>query len=133
MTAGSRLAELDSDRRRREGEQLTERRVPIERQQLRPMRATLTDKKPLIAVGGSRGDISMSASKSARCLNNHDGKPLALFSGDPKLIARARPDMEGTVKPLKTKTLTGSGTQEGGEWLSQEGTTVCVREPLKLL
>jgi len=69
MTAGSRLAELDSNRRRREGEQLTERRVPIERQQLRPMRATITDKKPPIAVAGSRGDISVSACKSTRCLN----------------------------------------------------------------
>lgn len=81
MTAGGRLAELDSDRRRREGEQLTERRVPVERQQFRPMRATLTDKKPLIAVSGGRGDISVSACESARCSNNHEGKPMALFSG----------------------------------------------------
>ena len=79
MTAGSGLAEPDSNRRRREGEQLTERRVPIERQQLRPMCATITDKKPPIAIGGSRGDISVSACESSRCLNNHDGKPLALF------------------------------------------------------
>ena len=72
MTAEGRLAELDSARRRREGEQFTERSGPVERQQFRPMRATVTDKNPMIAVNGSRGDVSVSTCESARCLNNHE-------------------------------------------------------------
>ena len=77
---GPRLAGPDSGRRRREGEQLTERCVPVERQQFRPMLATLTNKEPPIAGRGGRGDISVSAREPARCLNNHVKEPLFLSS-----------------------------------------------------
>lgn len=106
MTGHPRLADLDSGRPRREGEQLTERRVPVERQQFRPMLATLTDKKPPIPVSGGRGDIPMSACESARCLNNHVGALAPSFrNGDLDTGARARPVMEEAVKPFASNVL----------------------------
>ena len=74
MTPGDpRPAQLGSDPRRGEGDHLTERRVPGERQQFRAMPTSLADKEPLIAVIGGGDDVSVSASESARCLNNHEG------------------------------------------------------------
>ena len=106
MTAEGRLAELDSDRRRREGEEFTERSGPVERQQFRSMRATLTDKKPPVAVSRGRGDISVSACESARCSNNHWGCLGPFFRiGDPEPRARARPEAEAVAKPFKASWL----------------------------
>lgn len=77
---GPRLTALDSVRRRWEGEQLTERCVPVERQQFRPMLATLTNEEPPIPGRGGRGDISVSTCEPARCLDNHLKEPLILSS-----------------------------------------------------
>lgn len=41
--------------------------------------------------------------------------------------------MKETLKPFQTKTLARWGAEVGGEGWSQEGTTVSVDDPLKLL
>ena len=77
------------------------------------MLTALTDEKPPIAASGGGGDISVGACESAGCLDDHEGSCLSFVeSVTHTKRARARPVIEGCVKPFRIKVFGAIGRPE---------------------